>query len=105
VTGELGQPAVVVEADRFCDDPGRALRAYCERIGIAFDARMLAWEDGRIKDWAPNQVESQAKWHRTLERSKGVVKTARRTYAVRPEHRAMLERAQRVYDRIAAYAV
>ncbi len=66
---QLGKPAPVLDAEELLTDPESVLRDLCQRLGIAFDARMLAWESGgRPEDgvWAPF-------WYHQVHRSTGFV--------------------------------
>lgn len=46
VRDELGQQPLVIDAGEFLRDPEAHLRVLCERLGIAFEASMLAWPPG-----------------------------------------------------------
>jgi len=103
-----GGPPVVVEGDAFRAEPARVARAYCERVGIEFDPTMLTWADGRIRPWLPHERESQAKWHGTLERSRGILPPAAAAPprdVVDEAHEPMYRRALEVYERVAANAL
>jgi hypothetical protein len=103
-----GGPPVVVEGDAFRAEPARVARAYCERVGIEFDPTMLTWADGRIRPWLPHERESQAKWHATLERSRGILPPAAAASPpdiVDEAHEPMYRRALEVYERVAANAL
>ena len=107
LTGEDGGRPVVVEGDAFRADPEGVVRRYCERVGVAFDAAMLSWADGRIRPWGPREQESQAKWYGTLERSTGILPPAPPPTAdiVDEEHEPMYRRALDVYEQVTANAV
>jgi hypothetical protein len=34
---------------------------------------MLHWNDGRIKRWESHEDKSQSQWHKTLEKSNGII--------------------------------
>ncbi len=62
-----GKVAAVIDGEDVLRDPAGTLRALCEALGIAFDARMLAWPAGRRASdgvWAPH-------WYDAVERSTG----------------------------------
>jgi len=96
-----GAPPPVVDADRLLADPRGMLRALCAALGIAFDARMLAWPPGRRATdgvWA-------AHWYDAVERSTGFA-PPRPLPALREASQARLEAAaQPFYDRLAAHAL
>lgn len=63
----VGAAPPVVDADEFLRAPEAHLRALCDRLGIPFTERMLAWPPGpRASDgiWAPW-------WYAAVERSTG----------------------------------
>lgn len=52
-----GQPPLVIDGDALRAEPARLLEALCDRLGIEYTDRMLAWEPGpRASDgvWAPH---------------------------------------------------
>lgn len=64
---ERGRTPIVVDSTTALHNPESVLRTLCARIGIDFDARMLAWEAGpRPEDgvWAPH-------WYDSVHRSTG----------------------------------
>jgi hypothetical protein len=102
VTADLGQRPVIVEGTIFRRSPGVVLRRYCERVGLAFDPRMLYWEDGRIRAWGPGEEQSQARWHLTLEASHTILPPDEvGDIEVPPERMSMFRRAVDIYDEIA----
>ncbi|MEH1017000.1 hypothetical protein V6U90_28370 [Micromonospora sp. CPCC 206060] len=97
----LGQSPVVVEGDTFRSRPAAVLGEYCDRVGLAFDPRMLHWNDGRIRPWSPDEQESQAKWHATLESSTSIIPPATRPPVPVPARlRPAYDRAVRIYEEI-----
>lgn len=67
VCDELGQDPPVIDSGEFLHDPEKHLRALCDRLGIEFSERMLAWPSGpRDSDgpWAPH-------WYRNVWKSTG----------------------------------
>ena len=67
IADRAGAAPPVVDADEFLREPEAHLRALCERLGIPFTERMLAWPPGpRASDgvWAPW-------WYAAVERSTG----------------------------------
>ncbi|TDD37548.1 sulfotransferase family protein [Actinomadura sp. KC06] len=73
VVEELGHPGRIVEGDRFRMQPKRVLLDLCHWLGLSFDTCMTNWIDGRIRHWSPDERDSQQKWHRVLEGSRGVL--------------------------------
>jgi len=104
---KLGQhPRVVVEGDDFRRNPDEVLRAYCLAVGLRFDEAMLHWEDGRIRNWTPDEEQSQAKWHRTLEASHTVLPpTEDDSVPVPPERAQMYQRALDIYQELSRFTV
>ncbi|GIH21316.1 hypothetical protein Raf01_94880 [Rugosimonospora africana] len=106
VIKELGHPPIVVEGDWFRQNPEGVLRLYCERAGLEFNPQMLSWPDGRLREWAPDEQQSQAKWHSTLEHSNSILPPMRREpMSVDPSRAAMLIRATEVYDELVVHAL
>lgn len=67
IRDELGQQPPVIDSGEFLRDPEAHLRVLCERLGLEFSERMLAWPQGpRDTDgvWAPH-------WYRNVWNSTG----------------------------------
>jgi hypothetical protein len=47
----LGQNAPIIDSDDLCRDPAGTVRAYCDRVGIAFRPDSLEWEPGMRPEW------------------------------------------------------
>jgi hypothetical protein len=90
----------VIAAEDFCARPKITLREFCDHYGLAFFATMLRWKPGPIREWMPHEVQSQAQWHKTLEQSTGILAQTQHVAPVRPEHRDMIDTAQRIYERL-----
>jgi hypothetical protein len=89
---------LLIDGDEFRAAPSRSLAAFCAMAGIAHDAKMLSWSDGRIRPWGPDEAESQAKWHNTLELSNGIIPPSpREEVPVPEERRELMCNAWRVY--------
>jgi hypothetical protein len=102
----MGLDAVVVEGDGFRANPASVLRAYCAKVGVGFVPQMLHWPDGRIRPWDPTEAESQAKWHRTLEASLGVLPPHPvQEVEVSADRRCLYARALDIYESLATGAV
>jgi len=50
---------VVLDADDMLDNPEGAIKAYCERVGIAFSPNMLNWSE----DDTVHAAEAFEKWN------------------------------------------
>lgn len=98
-------PPVVVDGEEFRDRPGAVLRDYCARIGLGFEEAMLQWNDGRIREWRPDEQLSQGRWHHTLESSHTILPPAPEHDIEVPNDRAeMYERAVDIYREISRFA-
>lgn len=96
-----GSAPPVVDGDAFRADPERLLSAYCTSIGAAYEPGMLRWADGRIRSWEPHEAASQAKWHRTLEQSSGILPPAHRASAAAAgRHQQVLDDSWRIYRKV-----
>eukprot|EP00445_Apocalathium_hangoei_P086396 CAMPEP_0204200998 /NCGR_PEP_ID=MMETSP0361-20130328/67139_1 /ASSEMBLY_ACC=CAM_ASM_000343 /TAXON_ID=268821 /ORGANISM="Scrippsiella Hangoei, Strain SHTV-5" /LENGTH=319 /DNA_ID=CAMNT_0051163543 /DNA_START=60 /DNA_END=1019 /DNA_ORIENTATION=+ len=73
-TKELGQKAVVVDADELLADPEGVMSQYCNAIGIPFSKEMLSWEPGPVPGW-----ETWPGWHDDAINSTGLLKKAKAT--------------------------
>jgi Sulfotransferase domain len=94
-----GQAPPVVDAADVLAAPAPVLTLLCDRLGIAYDPRMLSWPAGpRDSDgvWA-------AHWYGAVERSTGFAPPARAAHDV-PEHLLpLLERCRPYYDELYAH--
>jgi Sulfotransferase domain len=104
VTG-LGQQPAVVEGQAFRAEPEPVLRSFCADVGIDFQSAMLKWDDGRIRQWASHEVESQAKWHSTLEASERIEPPPSKSPPPPVELGEIYERALMTYHWVAAQAI
>lgn len=97
-----GKRLLVVDGDHFRAEPRAILTEVCARIGILFNASMMEWENGAIKQWEPHERESQARWHRTLERSKTILPPAPLQSGpsadLTPIQRKIVEHSERLYQ-------
>ncbi|ELT90072.1 hypothetical protein CAPTEDRAFT_218722 [Capitella teleta] len=57
VTEQLGQDAIVLDADDLLKHPETMLRLYCDKVGIEFQDRMLNWDEAPdmqvFHEWMP----------------------------------------------------
>lgn len=105
VVGELQQKPILIEGDRFRQDPRNTLKRYCYEVGLTFDPGMLEWKQGRIREWAPHENESQAKWHHTLETSNRILPPANKKSTIANGKGSMVDRAQHIVDSVIDYAL
>lgn len=56
VTEDLGQEAIVVDADDLLQHPEDVLRQYCNKVGIEFEEKMLNWDE------TPHDMQVFADW-------------------------------------------
>jgi hypothetical protein len=93
--------AIALDGEEFRADPHAIAYKLCLWSDVRYSPDMLTWKDGRIRDWAPHEQLSQAKWHATLEKSRTILPPAAETpVRVDPAHREMVTRAQEIYRRL-----
>jgi hypothetical protein len=93
-----GQDVVVIDQDDLCRDPAGVVRAYCERMDIAFLEHALTWEPGMRPEW-----QRWADWHASSAASTGFEPPKPSTTAT-PSARVQeaASRAQPIYDALHA---
>ncbi|MCR9255208.1 MAG: sulfotransferase family protein [Alphaproteobacteria bacterium] len=97
----LRQETIVVDGDAFRRAPEPVVERVCAFIRVPFSPDLLHWDDGRIRDWKPEESQSQSKYHATLESSRTVLPPETgRLPPPRPEHREILEFSEKVYSDI-----
>jgi Sulfotransferase domain len=104
ITALTGRSPLIFEGTDFRAEPERNLRVFCHAMGLRFTRQMLSWERGRIREWRADEQESQAGWHTTLERSKGILKPDGAWQAselrIQRRHRGVFDRACSIYEAI-----
>ena len=92
----------IVDGTLFRQQPEPVLRCFCKRVGLDYSPSMLTWEDGRLRAWHGDEAESQAKWHKTLEHSHGVIPPdlTAQEFSVPPGLIEMYDRALHVYTEL-----
>ena len=105
VTEQLEQKPIVVEANSFRRAPEKVLSEYCQRIGVKFYPQMLSWNEDKWRECQPHEIESRAKWYKTLDNSSGIVPPTEEKVEIRPEDVGMVERAQKVYEELSHLAI
>lgn len=101
-------PPVVVEGEFLRNHPESILRQYCDRVGLAFQSAMLSWEDGNVREWKPSEAEAHARFHKTLESSKGFIGAENFEYSevtFDAREQQMIDRALEIYHEILPYAI
>jgi hypothetical protein len=96
---DAGVPPLVIDAADLLRDPELYLRAWCERLGIAFTDRMLSWPPGpRASDgvWAPH-------WYAAVHESTGFAPYAPRSVHLTGPPAAVAARVRPLYDHLHAH--
>ncbi len=102
---QAGEP-ILIEGNKFRADSEQVLKAYCDATGVAYQPAMLTWDDGHIRAWGPDEYDSQAKWHATLEKSHGVLPPSPNTPPPIPADAVeMMEDAWRIYQKVLSWAL
>lgn len=98
VAEHLGQAPPVIDADDFLRAPALYLRALCERLGIGFTERMLAWPAGRRDSdgiWAPY-------WYDAVWQSTGFEPWRARSPRLSNDAQRVADACRPAYDRLRA---
>lgn len=93
-----GQDPVVIDADDFLRAPGAHLRAWCDRLGVPFTERMLAWPAGRRETdgvWGKH-------WYDAVWASTGFEPWRARDRTVPDAHRTVVEACMPAYEAMRA---
>lgn len=101
VADRLGAPPPVIDAARVLDDPGRMLRALCDRIGLRFEDAMLSWPAGPRADdgvWA-------AHWYKSVWASTGFARPDRTVPDLTDAARRLADAARPSYQALLRYAL
>lgn len=110
VTKELGQEPIVVDGEMLREKPEEVLRSYCEAVGVQFDAAMLRWDKGKLREWQNHEEGPHRQWHRTLDKSTGFMSSedpaAHHTEeGLSSDEERMVQRARGIYDALRPYAI
>jgi len=97
VTGPLEQPAVVVDATEFRNDPERLMAAYCEAVAIPHRGDALCWQPGPVEIW-----QAWSGWHEGAEQSAGIAPPPSPPAELPGRVAAMVELCQPHYERLHA---
>lgn len=108
VTVQLGQPLILVDADDLLADPAGILEAWCDAVGLPWEANITSWKAGMPETW-----KKWPGWHDDAATSTGFTprnkpkSTAAATRAQAattlddPEEvTAAIVKAQPIYDRL-----
>lgn len=102
VTSLTGKPPIVIEGEQFRANPQCILENFCLAHELNYTNDMLNWGSGLLRPWLPHEVESQKKWHATLENSQTILPPTIMASAIDLSHQQseMYTRAQKIYDKI-----
>lgn len=100
VVEELGEKPIVVEANRFRSQPEKTLQLYCENIGVKFEPKMLNWQNGKLQNWNKREAQFHAKWHSTLNDSKGILPPIQEIVKIRPQEQEIVAKAMKIYEKM-----
>lgn len=98
---KTGCVPAVIDSDDVLADPEGVLRKLCERLGLAFDGRMLCWEPGpRAYDgvWAKH-------WYGNVYRSTGFARRTPKSEPVDPRFEGLITEARGLYDELARHRI
>jgi len=103
VVEKIGQPLVVIDAARLCEDPRGVVSAWCDAVDLPFVEDALSWEPGMRPEW-----ETWEDWHSSTASSTGFQELDEPPPApTRAEPRLFqaYEEALPVYERLVAHAI
>ncbi|MCP5270972.1 MAG: HAD family hydrolase [Burkholderiaceae bacterium] len=101
VADRLGRAPLVIDGERFLQDPSRHLQALCADTGVPFTDRMLHWPAGpRDSDgvWAPH-------WYAAVWRSTGFEPWSPRTAALDAAGQHVADACRPAYERLQQHAL
>ncbi|GGP01707.1 sulfotransferase [Nonomuraea glycinis] len=99
VRSATGEVPLVIDGDDLVADPETMVRAYCERVGLAFKPEAMRWDPGRQSNW-----QRTDRWHAEVAESSGLVAKppGRRETPETNEHlRRIADHHQPFYDALA----
>jgi hypothetical protein len=97
---EAGEDPVVVDAMTFSENPVSILSAYCERVGLPFQADSLSWEPGEVEEW-----KDWEGWHEAAQQSTGIKRAERRDPTLPEELQDAYEHCLPYYYTLAAHTI
>jgi Sulfotransferase domain len=95
-----GEDVTVVDAMTFSENPVGVLSAYCERLGIPFQADSLSWRPREVEEW-----ERWDEWHEEAQKSTGIEPAERRDPVLPKELQEIYESCLPAYYQLAAHAI
>src|SRR5919202_261981 len=105
VIKEFGQEPIIVEANRFRRHPKEVLSRYCDRIGVKFDPLMLDFKIHELP-LMPYQIQFLVWWETALNSTEIMPPPDTEVKVdIRPEHLNMIERAEKIYEKLARFAL
>jgi hypothetical protein len=103
VVTSTGQPMVVVDAVRLCEDPEKIVSAWCDAMDLDFVPDALSWEPGMRGEWG-----LWDEWHQTTSEATGFRELDDPSPAPtheEPRLQEAYEQALPVYERLVAQAI
>ncbi len=98
---QTGTTPLVVDSDRFLEQPEAQLRQLCERLGIPFTEAMLSWPAGpRDSDgiWAPH-------WYRAVWKSTGFAPPRGSVDSLPEAGEAVVDSCLPIYQKLRVHAI
>ncbi|MEV0568399.1 hypothetical protein [Dactylosporangium sp. NPDC050588] len=95
---DAGGEPIVIDSDDLVDRTEATVRAYCETVGLPFDADILRWQPGERQEW-----RQSARWHTDVSESSTVRRTERayeRTIETDPLLRRYYEHHLPLYEQL-----
>ncbi len=101
------QAPTVIEGEQFRANPQFTLEYFCSIHGLDYQPEMLNWRSGLLRAWLPHEVESQKKWHDTLEKSQTILPpiSAPASLELCERQSEMYRRAEEIYTKIVKHAL
>ncbi len=99
VRRRTGRTPPVIDAARVLADPRGVLGRLCERLGLAFDERMLTWPAGP----RPTDGIWSKYWYHAVERSTGFQQAEAVEPELPPELQALADESRPIYEALLAH--
>jgi len=103
IVEKAGQPLVVVDAARLCEDPHGIVSAWCDAVDLPFVEESLSWEPGMRPEWT-----TWEEWHGSTAKATGFRALGGPPPAPTPDEPRLFEayqEARPVYERLVAHAI
>ncbi|MGR6918366.1 sulfotransferase-like domain-containing protein [[Actinomadura] parvosata] len=101
VRSATGEIPLVIDGDDLVSSPEATVRAYCERVGLAFKPEALRWDPGRRANWRRTD-----RWHAEVAQSSGLearTPQRRETPDTNPHLRRVAQHHQPFYEALARH--